>query len=141
MFSQLLAQIRDDRRVKRRFMRVDAWLNRRDVSHMPASLHRSRANMMKYLRTYYRRGIFPRNYDHTGFRPSFIDQDDRVCAVAYLMIQSGHEPLARRVAAEANDAYVREIDLPEFDAWVAQSGLSKAELAFIQPSYYCTFHP
>jgi hypothetical protein len=120
---------------------VESWLNSRDVGDMPPVLQRSRATMLDHLHTYYRRGIFPRNYDHMGHRPSFIDRHGRVCAVAYLMIKSGHGPLARRVAAEANDAYVRELDLPEFETWAAHSGLSKAELAFIQPSYYCTFHP
>src|SRR5215471_6776541 len=129
MFSQLLSQVRDDRRVQRRFRRVESWLNSRDVSNMPPVLQRSRATMLDHLRTYYRRGIFPRNYDHAAYRPAFIDRQGRVCAVAYLLIQSGHEPLARRVAAEANAAYVRELDFPEFDAWATQSGLSKAELS------------
>jgi hypothetical protein len=57
------------------------------------------------------------------------------------MIRSGQEALARRIALEANDAYVRDLNLPEFDDWAVQSGLTKEELAFIQPSYHCAFHP
>ena len=141
MLAQLLAQVRDDRRVRRRFERVEVRLRSRDVSALPLNLQFVRTTMLDNLKAYYRRGIFPRNYVHPRHRPSFIDRDDRVCAVAHLMIQSGQERLARQVAVEANDAYVRDLHVKEFDAWAAQSGLTKEELAFIQPSYHCTFHP
>jgi hypothetical protein len=120
---------------------VEARLRSRDVSALPPNLQFARTTMLDNLKAYYLRGVFPRNYVHSRHRPSFIDRDDRVCAVAHLMIESGQERLARQIAVEANDAYVRDINVKEFDVWAAQSGLTKEELAFIQPSYHCTFHP
>jgi len=135
------ARFRDDRRVRRRFERVEHSLRARDISELPVHLQSARRTRLDQLRQYYQRGIFPRNYDHPGHRPSFIDREGRVCAVAHLMIVSGHDQLARQIARDCNSTYVRDLDLPEVEAWAAQTGLSKEELGFIQPSYQCIFQP
>jgi hypothetical protein len=115
IFKVWLALFRDDRRVCRRFERVETLLLEREVSHLPQALQQTCLSMLDELRAYYRRGIFPRNYEQPGHRPSFIDRDGRVCAVAHLMIQSGQPDLARQISMQRNDAYVRQIDLPEVD--------------------------
>lgn len=141
LLTTWLPLFRDDRRVRRRFERVERALRARDVSALPPASQQARSAMLDHLRTYYRRSIFPRNYEHRGHRPSFIDRDGRECAVAYLMIQSGQKDLALHISAEMNDAYVRQLTQPEVKDWAAQTGLTAAELALIQPSYQCTFDP
>src|SRR5258708_10850592 len=140
-FKVWVTLVRDDRRVRRRFVRVEQMLRARDVSQLPQAIQQIRFGMLDQLRSYYRHGIFPRNYDYPGHRPSFIDREGRLCAVAYLMVHSGQGDLARRISLEMNDAYVRQLDLPEVGLWAAQTGLSTDELALIQPSYQCTFDP
>lgn len=141
MLSSIRARWRDSRRVRRRFERIDRLLGQRDVSHLPPDLQTARARTLSDLRAYYRRGVFPHNDAHPGqHRPAFIDRDGRLCAVAHLLIRSGHADAARHIASVANDYYVRDMAFPELDAWVARSGLSKQELALIQPSYACTFN-
>jgi hypothetical protein len=68
-------------------------------------------------------------------RPCFIDRDDRRCAVAHLLIQSGYEDTAQMIAAQANNAYVPEMQFPELDMWAEQHGMTREDLAVVQPVY------
>ena len=80
--------------------------------------------------------MFPRNQARPHrYNPCFIDRDRRECAVAHLVIASGQAAVACRIAQEANDAYIAEMQFPELDAWAAQAGLTREELALIQPAY------
>src|SRR5947207_9488442 len=51
---------------------------------------------------------------------------------------SGHTALANTITEVANYAYVPQMTFPELVDWAAQSGLSKEELALIQPGYWYT---
>jgi hypothetical protein len=126
----------DDWRVRQHFKRVEAILRSRDVSHLPASLQRARGDYLDQLHAYAARGVFPRNHECPIYAPCFIDRDGRECAVAHLVMFSGHTELAYNIAAVANYAYVPQMIFPELDEWAAQTGLSREELALIQPGYY-----
>lgn len=67
--------------------------------------------------------------------PCFVDRDGQACAVAYLLVCSGQQSLVAVVAKTANHALVADIHAPEFEDWMATSGLTRAELARIQPDY------
>jgi MYXO-CTERM domain-containing protein len=95
-----------------------------------------RARLLDALHDYWQSGVFPRNTGHPGrYHPYFIDAGGRACAVGALMIQSGHETLAQRVAAEHNFDYVIDIDTPGIGAWAVEHGVTASELALIQPGY------
>jgi hypothetical protein len=54
-----------------------------------------------------------------------------------LLLADDHQLMATAIASQANEAYLQDMNLPQLETWVAQSGLSKAELAQIQPIYPC----
>ena len=86
------------------------------------------------------RGVFPRNTRHPHARqPYFIDDGDRACAVAHLMMSSGHEIAARDIASRQNNAYVHGIQSDAVGPWLATHGITLEEAALIQPTYcQCT---
>src|SRR5438874_13010640 len=116
MLNVLIARLRDDRRIRRRMARVERLLRARDTMALSPERREARKRMLDYLRAYYRRGIFPRNVENPGrHQPVFIDGEGRVCAVAYLMLASGQDQLARRIARDANAAYIRQMHFSELD--------------------------
>jgi hypothetical protein len=125
----------DDWRVRQHFAQVERTLRAKDVSHLPPALRQVRQDHLNRLHAYAARGVFPRNYERPNYAPCFIDRDGRECAVAHLMIVSGHSDAAHTVATVANYASVPQMTFPELDEWASETGLSKEELALIQPIY------
>ncbi|MEO8591619.1 MAG: hypothetical protein ABI432_19715 [Flavobacteriales bacterium] len=95
----------------------------------------SRNELIAVLDDYAHQGRFPINYNRHERIPVFIDEHDTHCAVGYLMRYTGHEAMARRVAAADNYAWVKDIADPELGAWQAASGFSLEELKLIQGAY------
>ncbi len=126
----------DDWRVRQHFKRVERILRGRDVSHLSPELQQARHQHLDHLHTYAQRGIFPRNHEHPIYAPCFIDRDQRECAVAHLMMTSGHTNAAHKIATVANYAFVPQMNVPELDDWASGTGFSRDELALIQPGYY-----
>src|SRR5262249_31083977 len=106
--------------------------------YLPYPLQVARERCLNWLHDYAARGVFPRNQERQGCRPCFIDQDGRECAVAHLMMRSGHTETAYKFAAVANYASIPQMSSPELDNWGAQVGLSREELTLIQPGYWFT---
>jgi hypothetical protein len=129
----------EDWRLRQHFKRVEQNLRSRDVSHLSPALQQAREHYLDRLHRYAARGIFPRNYERPVYSPCFIDRDGRECAVAHLVMVSGHADLANHVANVANYAYVPQMTFPELDDWTSQAGLTREELARIQPGYYTPF--
>lgn len=114
---------------------VEALLRAADTSQLDARQRESRAHMLDLLREYHRAGVFPKNHTVPGRRPHFIDEAGRICAVGYLVEQTAGRAVAEAINRDFEWAFIHEIHGETFDAWVAASGLSKLELAMIQPSY------
>lgn len=131
----------DDVRVRRHFRRVEQRLRANEVHPQPDPLRLARHRNLDRLHRYWQQSRFPRNYGRprppSWRAPCFIDQNKRVCAVAYLVIESGHAETAARIAQDANCAYVDEMESAELAVWARTSGFSRAELALIQPAYTC----
>jgi len=114
---------------------VENILRRKNVMAMPEALRERRKHLLDLLHEYRMAGIFPRNYDHPGRVPCFIDRDGRICAVGYLV-----EKTAGREAAEEINRLHQYDDLlamnsPLLDEWITGSGLTRTECAMIQPTY------
>jgi hypothetical protein len=123
-------------RIQTHLTYVEQLLRKRDVSGLTADLQERRREMLDLLARYSEAGIFPANYDYPETRkPCFIDKYGKICAVGYLVEQTA----GREVAEHINDIYQYEylavMDLPEIDAWIETSGLTKEECAMIQPMY------
>jgi hypothetical protein len=124
-------------RIRTHLMQVEEELLSADVRHLSLAQRENRAHHIQVLRAYRNRGVFPHNHQVAGQPvPVFIDEHGTHCAVGFLIAQSGHEALARRIAAERNLARVRElVDIPELVEWLEDAGLSVHEAARIQPAY------
>jgi hypothetical protein len=99
------------------------------------ALDGARQRAIARIRDYRTAATFPRNHRIFGHAPTFIDDQGRPCAVAYLMQRSGYGELARTIARTDNHVYIERIEEPRAIEWIRFSGLTKAECAFIQPRY------
>lgn len=113
--------------------RLHLWSAEFQIRHR-SSADPERLRNLDVLRDYRTSRAFPRN--DTGLRstPYFVDTDGRHCAVGHLMRESGEHDAVRRIAAEANLARIDDMD-PVDLGWAGRSGLTKRELARIQPMY------
>lgn len=96
---------------------------------------RSRMHLIGLLDGYRLTGNFPMNYYRNERIPVFIDEHNTHCAVGYLMQQTGHEDMARRISVTDNYVWVKDIQDAEVPAWQKASGFSMDELKLIQGAY------
>lgn len=126
----------DPARITAHLRRVEALLRARDVSDLPSELQQRRRAGLDALHAYVVAGRYPHNDDFAGrLVPYFIDDAGRACAVAHIVISSGHAELARAVARSQNNAHLREMRVPGLAEWIGSSGFTFDELALIQPEY------
>jgi hypothetical protein len=125
----------DLERVRTHLAYVERRLREIDDAHIPAHLRASRRANLDLLRRYWQAGIFPLGESPTSRHPTFIDDAGRRCAVAYLVEASAGTSAVDRINLRFRNAYIREIDDPVLDAWIAGSGLTRREVMTIQPSY------
>ncbi|MBK8265690.1 MAG: hypothetical protein IPK80_30720 [Nannocystis sp.] len=126
----------DRARIQRHLTDVEAELRARDVAHLPATLQEARRRNLERLRAYRLAGEFPRNSDFPGERiPYFIDEDGVLCAVGFLVVDSGSPEVALEIQETENNARLLDMVHPALPAWIAASGLTADECARIQPAY------
>jgi hypothetical protein len=125
------------RRLRAHFRAVLDELRGRDVAHLSPTQREARARLIDELARYARTGRFPRNLDHPGILvPYFVDAFGTRCAVAHLVESTGDTGLVARIAATANNAFVRDLEGDmTLRVWLDRHGLTAAEAARIQPSY------
>ncbi|MBW7914270.1 MAG: hypothetical protein H3C54_11390, partial [Taibaiella sp.] len=114
---------------------VEQTLRARSTSHLSAQQQANRLNALAHLNQYWHEGNFPVNDQYNYRTPIFIDKYDNFCAVGYLVKATGFEQVSRKIAAQTNLAYVREMNYPELFAWATEYGFTVDELAWIQPGY------
>jgi hypothetical protein len=133
------AAARESARIAAHLAEVEAELRAADVSHLTSAQRASRAGHIEVLRRYRESGVFPHNHDFPAERvPYFVDEHGTLCAMAYLISQSGGDDLVSRVAGTANNARIAELaDDAELLAWLEEAGLSVEEAGRIQPMYGC----
>lgn len=129
-----------DNRSEREWIRthlslVEQTLRARSTSHLSAQQQANRFNALAHLNQYWHEGNFPVNDQYNYRTPIFIDKYDNFCAVGYLVKATGYEQVSRKIAAQTNLAYVREMNFPELFAWANEYGFTIDELAWIQPGY------
>ena len=132
-----LAEPEQDR-IRRHLATVEADLR----AHPPAGLTdaqmKKRLALLDTLRVYREQGVFPRNLDfHNRLIPYFVDAAGVPCAMAKLVIASGHGTFAAEVRATMNNAYIGEIAAADarLAAWGVEHGITLDEAARVQPAY------
>jgi hypothetical protein len=127
----------DDRmRIQAHLRQVTAELRAADVSALSAAQHTARIQNIERLSAYADAGVFPHNHDFRQRTPYFRDAHGTLCAMAYLIEQSGSKQLVDRVARRNNNAFIRELASDaELVGWLEANGLTAQEAARIQPTY------
>lgn len=126
----------EDLRIKTHLAYVEQLLRAKPTHHLTATEQANRNKILDHLHEYMLAGDFPKNYDIAGERrPCFLDKDGNICAVGYLVEQTESLALACKINSEYKYDWVSDMDMPELNDWVAQSGLTKEECMLIQPSY------
>ncbi|MCO4745337.1 MAG: hypothetical protein KC912_11160 [Proteobacteria bacterium] len=97
-----------------------------------AVLSERRQAHIERLEAYSSAGRFPLNLDQPGPAHMFMDATGSRCAMAELIWQSGYEPLVVETYATQNDVVMAELSVGPLTDWVAISGLTMDEVAFIQ---------
>jgi hypothetical protein len=126
------------RRIQAHFDSVLAELAARPVAQLGAERIGRRATLIRELRTYRDRGVFPHNYDFPGRAvPYFVDRETgTLCAVANLLAFTGRRDIVDRVARADNNVRVAQLASDTaFARWLGVSGLTLAEAARIQVPY------
>lgn len=93
----------DRARIQAHLARVEASLRATDVQGLSSSQRAAREQRLDDLHAYWTRGVFPHGSveQPSPLSPTFIDRGGRPCAMAYLVIASGHETVAREIAIVA----------------------------------------
>lgn len=122
-------------RVRTHLAYVEAQLRATDVSALSPAERAARTRTLDHLRAYWERGQFPASDATAALLPTFVDDTGVRCAVAYLAEQDlGAAPILD-INHRYRNAYIAQIDAPALLAWATTSGLTRAELAMIQPAY------
>lgn len=114
---------------------VEQTLRARRANHLNSSQQINRSRCLDILHLYGQEANFPINEDYAFRTPIFIDKYDNFCAVGFLVKETGNEAISRKIAAQTNLAYVREMNYTELGKWADDNGFTVDELAWIQPSY------
>ncbi|HTR54980.1 MAG TPA: hypothetical protein VMJ10_30050 [Kofleriaceae bacterium] len=106
-----------------------------DVSHLSPSQQAARAGLLAVLRGYIAARRFPLPEARGGRLPAFVDREGTRCAVAALVDHAAGARASERIDARFHDAFAADIDDPALAMLAAEAGLTRAELALIQPTY------
>jgi len=122
-------------RIRTHLAYVEAQLRVADVSALSPEARAARTRTLDNLRRYWERGEFPASDAEAQLLPTFVDDAGVRCAVAFLAEQDlGAAPILD-INHRYRNAYIAQIDAPALVAWADTSGLSRAELAMVQPAY------
>lgn len=123
-------------RVQTHLAYVENLLREKKVEHLSQAQQAKRNHLLDLLHDYWTKGVFPQNYDYPNERkPCFIDKDNTICAVGYLVEQTAGREAAEYINQKYKYSEVMAMNDEIVDNWVANSGLTKEECAMIQPSY------
>lgn len=128
-------------RIQQHLAGAELQLIRASTASLTAPQQRARMKQIERLRSYARRGVYPHNHDFSGqHRPYFADRHGTLCAMAYLIAESGRRDIVDLVARARNNATVFELAAdkvigPVLTGWLREAGLTLAEAQRIQPEY------
>lgn len=114
---------------------VNQVLIKKDINHLTSAQKLNRIRLLKELKTYEKKGIFPINSYHDERTPYFIDEVGTACAVGQLIIKSGYEELATSISEKFNYLYIEDMPQEPITNWAKKNGFTVEELKWIQPGY------
>lgn len=87
---------------------------------------------LQQLQTYANLGHFPQNNVARFYTNVFRDEQNNLCAVAYLIQQAGDSNLVNTIATTQNNVHFGEVTSGPLLNWILQSGFTQEEVAAIQ---------
>ena len=126
----------DQVRIQTHLAFVENLLRNKNTDGLSNQEKINRDAALDLLHQYWTAGIFPKNYDHPEKRvPCFIDKDETICAVGYLIEKTAGRDVAEKINANHKYEKIMEMHDAIVSDWIAQSGLTLEECAMIQPTY------
>lgn len=122
-------------RIRTHLAYVERVLRGADVDGLTADQRARRARSLDRLRAYRTAGRFPAAETQGGGLPIFIDRGGARCAVGYLFEQDSGADAVHAIDRRYHNALIAAIDAPDLVRWATRAGLSRDELALIQPTY------
>ena len=121
-------------RIKTHLAYAENLLREKKVDNLSEAQQTKRNHLLDLLHDYWTKGIFPQNYDYPNQRkPCFIDKNNTICAVGYLVEQTAGREAAEYINQKYKYSEVMAMNDEIVDNWVVNSGLTKEECAMIQP--------
>lgn len=114
---------------------VQQSLSKRSTNHLNDLQKKNRLQALAKLKEYALKAEFPNNISHQSRIPVFIGSNGNYCAVGHLIKESGFDPLAKKISAKMNFQYLLDMEDQALNSWIANSGFTANELAWIQPGY------
>jgi hypothetical protein len=115
---------------------TEAVLRNKSVSHLSLEQRTKREKNLDKLHEYWKRAQFPRNIENPGQRLPYIrDSFGTLCAMAYLIDESGDHELVDTLFHSNNHIYIKDVNEGPVVEWLNRNGLSKEEAMRIQPTY------
>lgn len=115
---------------------VEKLLRNKDISDLSPELQKKRGQTLDLLHDYWTAGLFPKNYDFLDQRKScFIDKEGTICAVGYLVEKTTNRTIAEQINSKYQYDAIMNMEDSFIDEWITTCGLTKVELAMIQPMY------
>ncbi len=129
-------ELSEKTRIQTHLAYVEQQLRQKDVSQLSISQQQNRKKALDLLHNYWTTQSFSTNYDYPQKRrPCFVDRDNNICAVGYLIQQTAGQGLVERINERYQYAKIMDMQLPELNQWMDNYGLTALECAMIQPNY------
>jgi hypothetical protein len=125
----------DDMRIAAHLEYVEGLLRTNAPGNLSEAQIAKRNEVIELLHEYRLAGLFPINYDMPFRAPCFIDRDNTICAVGYLVEQTAGREIAEQINSEFQYARVFDMHSDVVADWATKSGLTLTECAMIQPEY------
>ncbi len=122
-------------RIQFHFNHVIYLLKKNSFGDKSSSQNKKRNKLLETLQAYADLGVFPTNNYHNKRQPYFIDEDQKLCAVAHLLEFDNQVNLIDLIQKEKNNHFIKDMKINALLEWGKTQGFSENELALIQPGY------
>lgn len=100
-----------------------------------AALLALRTKNLASFRAYWKGGIYPSNVYSNKLLNVWRDEDGHFCAAATIMVKSGNEALAIKLAEDNNFIRLADVEQGPVMDWILTSGFTQEELVSIQKPF------
>jgi hypothetical protein len=130
--------VTENQRIQIHLNYVKNLLQSKNTKHLTVIQKEKRFKIIALLQQYINEANFPQNIKYNDRRPCFIDDNNNICAVGYLIANTIGLNAAIAINNKHQYDYINDIKSDVLEKWIIEYGLTKEECATIQPSYWPT---